>query len=94
MGGKAWHQNAAAALGQHRMDADAEAEAVEKRHGSQHFVPDPVHGVGSDKLLREGVKVFVGQYNALGGAGGAAGIQNNGRIIGFPADFILIEAVV
>ena len=65
------------------MDAHAKTEPVEQRHGSKHLVARPEHGVGRDDLLAQRVKVFIGQFNAFGSAGGAAGIQDHGGVVGF-----------
>ena len=81
LGGEPGDQNAAPALGQHGVDAHAQSEAVEQGHGGQHPVAGPEHGVGGDDLLAEGVEVAVGQHDALGGAGGAAGVEDHRRIV-------------
>ena len=75
------------------MDADAKTKAVEERHGGQHLVAGPEHGIGCDDLLGKGVEVFVGQYDAFGRSGGAAGIENDGGVFGFALYFVIIEAV-
>ena len=81
LGGEAGDEDAAAAVGQHGVDAHAQAEAVEQGHGRQHLVAGPEHGVGGDDLLTQRVEVAVGQHDALGGAGGAAGVQDDGGIV-------------
>ena len=81
LGGEARDQDAAAALGEHRVDAHAQAEAVEQRHGGEHLVAGAEHRVGGDDLLAQGVEVPVGQHDALGGAGGAAGIEDDGGVV-------------
>ena len=94
LGGKPRHENAAPALPEHGVNADAETETVEQRHGREHFIPGAEHGVGGNNLLREGVKVPVGQNDALGRPGGSAGVEDDGGIVGFSADLIIIEAGV
>ena len=76
------------------MDAHAEAEAVKQRHRREHPVPRTEHGIGGDDLLGEGVEVPVGQDDALGGAGGAAGVEDDRRVVGLPPDLVVIEAGV
>ena len=83
LGGEPGNQNAPAALGQHGVDAHAQTEAVEDGHGGQHLVPGTEHGVGGDDLLPQRVKVLIGQDDALGGAGGAAGVENHRLILCF-----------
>jgi len=76
------------------MDAHAQAEAVEQGHGRQHLVAGAEHGVGGDDLLPQRVEVAVGQHDALGGAGGAAGVQYHGGIvIATLHPVVLVEAV-
>ena len=93
LGGEPGNQNAPAALGQHGVDAHAQTEAVEDGHGGQHLVPGTEHGVGGDDLLPQRVKVLIGQDDALGGAGGAAGVEDDGGIVGGAADLVVIEAI-
>ena len=66
---------------------------MEKRHGGEHFVTDAEHGVRGDDLLPEGVEVPVGQDDALRGAGGAAGIEDDRRVIRFAGDPVIVKAV-
>ena len=94
LGGEAGHENAPSALGQHRVDADAETEAVEDGHGGQHLVPGTEHRVGGDDLLGEGVEVAVGEHDALGGAGGAAGVEDDCGIVVAALDLIVVEAAL
>ena len=75
------------------MDADAQAKPVEQRHGGQHFVAGAEHGIGRHHLLAQGVEILIGQDDALGGAGGAAGIEDDRRVIGTALYLIVIEAV-
>ena len=75
------------------MDAHAEPEAVEDRHCRKHLIPRAEHGVRRNYLLAEGIEVFIGQHNALRGACGTAGIENNGGVITFALHFVVIEAV-
>ena len=74
------------------MDAHAETEAVEERHGREHLVPDAEHRVGSLDLLAEGVEVQVRQQDALGGAGGAAGVEDDRGIVRPACDLVIPEA--
>ena len=92
LGGEAGHQDAAPALGEHGVDAHAQAEAVEERHGGEHLVAGAEHGVGGDDLLAQGVEVAVGEDDALGGAGGAAGVEDDGGIVAGALDGIVPEA--
>ena len=64
------------------MNAHAETEAVEQRHRGEHLVAGAEHRVSGDYLLAERVEVEVGEQDALGGAGGAAGIKDCAAIIG------------
>ena len=93
-GGKAGHQNAPPALGQHGMDADTQTETVEQGHGGQHFVAGTEHLVGGNDLLAESVEIAVGEHDALGGAGGAARIQDHGRIVGLAVHAVMVEAML
>ena len=90
--GKAGHQDAAPALGEHGVDADPQAKAVEHRHGGQHFVAGTEHGVGGDDLLAEGIEVFVGEDDALVGAGGAARIKDDGGVFRGTLYLVVVEA--
>ena len=65
---------------------------MEQGHGGEHLVAGSEHGVGGDDLLRQGVEVQVGQQDALGLAGGAAGVQDHSRIIRFARNLIVPEA--
>ena len=76
------------------MHAHAQTEAVEQGHGRQHPVAGPEHGVGGDDLLAQCVEVAVGQHDALCGAGGAAGVQNDrGIVVASLHPVVLVEAV-
>ena len=92
LGGKARHQHAPAALGEHGVDAHAQTKAVEDRHGGQHAVAGTEHGVGGDDLLGQGVEIQIRQHNALGGAGGAARIEDDRGIFGLALHLIAPEA--
>ena len=93
-GGEAGDEDATSAAGQHGVHAHAQAEAVEQGHGRQHPVAGAEHGVGGDDLLGQGVKVAVGEHNALGSSGGAAGVEDHGRVVGLAIHAeVLIEAV-
>ena len=76
------------------MYAYAEAEAVEQRHRGEHPVAGAEHGVGRNDLLAEGVEVLVREDDALGGAGGAAGVEDDGGVVATAGDLIVIEAGV
>ena len=65
---------------------------MEDGHGSQHFVPGAEHGIGGNDLLAQGVEILVGQQDALGGAGGAAGVENHGGIVAGALYLVVIEA--
>ena len=84
LGREPGHQYAPAAVGQHRVDADAQAKAVEHGHDGQHLVALFPDGVGGDDLRRQGVEVQVGQQYALGDAGGAAAVEYDRRVVGLP----------
>ena len=88
LGREAGDQDAVAAVGHHGMDGHAQAEAVEHGHNGQHLVAGPEEGVGGDDLGCQGVEIAVGQQDALGHAGGAAGIQDGGGVLGLAADLI------
>ncbi len=77
MGREARHEYAAAAVGQHGMDAHAQAEAVEHGHDGQHLVPDVEDGVGGHDLRAQRVEVHVGQQYALGDAGDAKAVEHH-----------------
>ena len=67
------------------MDADAQAEAVEDGHDREHGATDNLLvAAGGDGLQGQGVKVQARQADALGGAGGAAGIENGGAVLSAP----------
>ena len=81
------HQDAGAAGDEGRVDADAQAEAVEHGHDGEHLhAGNLLHAEagGGDGLQRQGVEIQVGEHDALGGAGGAAGIED-GAAVGRPA---------
>ena len=78
------NKDAARAANQGGMDADAEAEAVEHGHDGEHLQPvDGREAGGSDGLQAQRVKVHIGQENALGRAGRAAGIEDGRAFISF-----------
>ena len=73
------HQDAGGAANQGGVDADAQTEAMEHGHHGEHLHPgDFLHGEagGGDGLQCQGVEIQVGEHDALGGAGGAAGIED------------------
>ena len=82
--GEPGHQDAAAAADQHGVDGHAQTEAMEHRHHCQHFVTGAEHGVGGDDLFSQSVEVQIRKLDALGDAGGAAGIENHRLIPGSP----------
>ena len=45
-----------------------------------------------DDLLGEGVEVAVGEHDALGGAGSAAGVEDDGGVIVVPLYLVVVEA--
>ena len=93
LGGEPGDEDAPSALGQHGVDAHAQPEAVEQGHGGQHPVAGTEHGIGGDDLLSQRVEVAVGQHDALGGAGGAAGVQDHGGVVKAPLHPVaLVEA--
>ena len=65
------------------MDRDAQAESVEHGHDGEHLVAGPEHGIGGHDLLSQSVEIAVGQQDALGGPGGAAGVQDDGDVVAF-----------
>ena len=75
------------------MDADAEAEAVEHGHDGEHLhAVDGREAGGRDGLQAEGVEVHVGEQDALGRAGGTAGIED-GRTV-FRAAVVLRQGQI
>ena len=60
------------------MDAHSKAESVENRHGGQHLGVMDFLGGHVGGLPCKGVEVKVTQHYTLGGAGGAAGEEDNG----------------
>ena len=89
---EARHQHAAPAVREHGVDAHAEAEAVEQRHGREHLVARAVHRVGGENLLAQGVEVEVRQQDPLGAAGGAAGVEDDRGIVRPALDLVVPEA--
>ena len=78
------NEHAGAPGNQRGMDADAQAEAVEHGHDGEHLhIGDFLHGEagGGDGLKGQGVEVQVGEHDALGGAGGAAGVENGAAVL-------------
>ena len=92
LGGKARHEDAAPALREHGVDAHAEAEAVEERHGGEHLVAGVEHWVRRDDLLAECIEVPVRQHDALGRAGRAAGVEDDGGVVAGALDGVIPEA--
>ena len=85
-------QDAAARSLQDGVDAYAETEAVEHRHGRQHLVAGAIHRVGGHDLLAEGGEVAVRQHDALGLARGAAGVEDHGGVVAPARDLVVVEA--
>ena len=54
---------------------------MEQRHSRQHPVSGTEHGVGGDDLLGQGIEIPIGEDDALGGAGGAAGVEDHRRVV-------------
>ena len=92
LGSKARHEDAAPALREHGVDAHAEAEAVEERHGGEHLVAGVEHRVRRDDLLAERIEVLVRQHDALGRAGRAAGVEDDGGVVAGAPDGVIPEA--
>ena len=66
------------------VDADAQTEAMENRHDREHFHPhDTSKAGGGDGLQTQGVKIQIAEHDALGGAGGATGIEDSTAVIVF-----------
>ena len=64
------------------MDADAQTEAVENGHDGQHLhAGNGIVTGGGDGLQPQRVEVAVRKPDALGGAGGAAGIEDGGTVL-------------
>ena len=86
-------KDAACAADEGGMDADAEAEAVEHGHDGEHLhAVDGREAGGRDGLQAKGVEVHVGEQNALGRAGGTAGIED-GRAV-FRAAVVLRQGQI
>ena len=64
------------------MDADAQTETMENRHGSQHAVSRFEHRIRGGDLCRKRVEILIGQFNTLVGARGSAGVKDDGCVIG------------
>ena len=87
--GKAGHQHTPSALRKHRMNGNAQSEAVEHRHDRQHSVAGAEHQVGGNDLLPQRIKIQIGKQNSLGNAGGAAAVQDHRRILAFLVHLVL-----
>ena len=72
------HENAAHPVDQHRVQVDAQAEAVEHGHAAEHGQPPAeLHPDGRPGLHGAGVEIPIRQADALGHAAGAAGIEDD-----------------
>ena len=76
------------------MDAHAETEAVEKRHGCKHGIARAKHRICSDDLLPECVEVEICQHDSLRRSGRTTGIKNDSGIGWLALDAIIIEAAL
>ena len=75
-------QDAGSAADQGGMDADAQTESVEHRHDGEHLHARHASiAGGSDGLQAQGIEIEVGEHDALGGAGGAAGIEDRAAVV-------------
>ena len=78
------NQDAGGTADESGVDADAQTEAVEYGHNGEHFHPrHAAEAGGGDGLQTQSVEIQVGEHNALGGAGGAAGIEDGAALIVF-----------
>ena len=68
--------------GQRHVDAAGVAIGDEGGHDVHERLPLPEQGMPCGKLLGEGVEVPVRQHDALGGAGGAAGVDHHTGMVG------------
>ena len=76
------HQNAGGTADKCGVDADTQTKAVENRHDGQHFhAVDAFVARCGDGLQAQCIEIAVAQPDALGGAGGTAGIENCGAIL-------------
>ena len=70
------HEDAAGSADERRVDADAEAEAVEHGHDGEHrAAADAFIAAGCDGLQRKSVEIVAGKADALRRAGRTAGID-------------------
>ena len=67
---------------QRHVDAAAVTVGDEGRHHVQHLLPAVEQAALGGKLLRKGVEAVVGQHNALGRAGSAAGVHHHAGVLG------------
>ena len=81
--GKLRHQNAGGAYHQRGVNADAQAKTVENWHNRKHLHAMQIRIAAHCRGLQgQGVKVAAREQNTLGGAGRAAGIENDRAFIG------------
>ena len=75
-------QDAGGTADQGGVDTDAQTKTMEYRHDGQHLhTGDIAIAGGGDGLQAQGVEVQVGKLYALGGAGGAAGVEDGTAVI-------------
>ena len=72
------YQDGRASADEHRMDAHAQAEAMEDRHRSQHAAVTDHLMAHRRGLAGQGVEVHVGEHDALGHARRPAGEEHHG----------------
>ena len=65
---------------------------MEQRHGGEHLVAGVEHRVRRNDLLTKRVEVPVRQHDALGRAGRAAGVEDDGGVVAGALDGIIPEA--
>lgn len=82
---EARHENAARTADERRVNADAEAEAVEHRHDREHRAAQQrPAAAGGDRLISQRVKVAAREADTLGFSGRAAGIEDHGTGVACP----------
>ena len=81
--GELGHQNTGRAADEGGVDADAQTKTVEHGHDGQHLHTGHTAETGSGNGLQaQGVEIQGGQHDALGGAGGTAGVEDGGAVVG------------
>ncbi len=77
------YQNACCAADEGGVNADTQTKSVKNGHDGQHFhAGNASEAGGGNGLQCQCVKVAVGKADALGGAGGATGIEDHGAVVG------------